>query len=462
MANNPSTTLPIITAMQSRWKFINDLTDGWEGIVEKNKKVYLPKEPDETDPSYTARSAQATYYDFFNPTVNGLKGLIFQKPVVVNDDVPSSISDLLSDLDTLGNNLDTVIKTYTDTGIRKGLAYAYIDMQTKLEESVSQQEESQLGIRPYVILIQPEYVLNYKYAVVDGNTILTQITFQETITVDKDRFEMEEEVQYRVLTIGGWEVYNKDFTLVDSGATGLNEIPVVALNLDDSSVFLQAKPPFYTLGKMNIRHYQNTTDTAWASHMANVPMLKILGIPKEELGKITITANKAIVSERSAQDVSIDWLDFKGDNIATNMSIAKDYEGQIALMGLSVISEGEMQQTATETVIQTKQKQSILNSWVTDLEDAVAKIFYFMGQYLNLGNDTGTVEIDADILSNMLTAEEMAKYSDMVAKGQMSVETMWSILKSNKKLPKDFDGEVEKEKIETEGLLGGEPRTTTN
>lgn len=450
--DNPSIVTPDIAKMQKRWSFVNDLSDGWEGIVENKLTTYLPKQAEETTLSYDTRSAQATYYDFFNPTVVGLKGLIFQKPIIVNDDVPNQIVDLLSDLDTLGNNADTVIKKLMDTGMRKGLAYAYVDMQTKTEEAISQQTEEQLGFRPYVILIQPENVLNFKYETIRGNTMLTQMTILEVATKEKNKFEQEFVAQYRVLTIGKVEIYDDKFNIISTIDTGLNEIPMVALNLDDSSVFLHAKPPFYTLGKMNIRHYQNTTDTAWASHIANVPMLKIIGLDKDAVGKITVSANKAIVSNRPANEVDISWLDFEGKNIATNMSIAKDYEKQIALMGLSVITDGQFEQTATESVIQTKQKQSILNGWVMDLEDAVAKIFYYMGLYYSL-NDGGTVEIDADILSNIMTPEEMRIYSDMVMKGQLTVETMWTILGSNKKLQRDFDADKEKDNLETEGLL---------
>lgn len=447
---NPSFILPCVQNMCKKWTFINDLSDGWEGVVEDNITKYLPKGADEGEESYKTRSELATYFDFFNPTIEGLKGLIFQKPIIINDDVPQQIQNLLSDMDSLGNDVNVVVNSLTDGAMRKGLKFAYVDMQTKLDEAVSQQEEDQLGIRPYVILIEPENVLNYKYENRDGNVILTQVTIQETISVEVGRFEVEDIVQYRVLTIGNVEVFDENFNLISSIETGLNEIPIVALNLDDTSKFLQANPPFYSLGKLNIRHFQVSTDTAWASHIANVPVFQMLGFNKDDVGSVSISANKAVVSTNS--DAKIGWVDFEGKNIETNMKVSESYEKQIALLGLSIIADGQFQQTATETVVQTKQKQSTINTWVTAIEDAVSKIFYYMGLYYNLDNG-GTVEIDADILTNLLSPEEMRIYSDMVSRNELSLETMWAMMKNNRKLPRDFDPDVEQERLSNQGLL---------
>ncbi len=451
LQDNCSFILPSVETMIKRWTFINHLTDGWEGIVENNKTKYLIQESKETKEAYDTRARQATYYDFFNTTIEGVKGLAFQKPIIQNDDIPSQISPLLEDMDTLGNNLDVVAKGIFDKGLRKGLVYAYVDMQKKVEEVTNQATESQMGIRPYVVVVEPENIINYTYETINGNTILTQVTIKQVVSKQVGRYTQEKVCQYRVFNIGKYEVYSEDMELIESGTTGLNQIPIVAFNLDDAGKFLEAMPPFYSLGKLNIRHYQIVSDSEWASHMANVPILKIIGLSKSEVDNIVISANQAIITPNPANEVDISWLDFEGKNIATNLEIAKRHEGQIALMGLSVISEATTEQTATESVIKAKQKQSKLNNWVLDLEDGLNKILYFMALYMNL-EDGGTVKIDADILANMLTPEEMGKYSEMVAKGQLSYETMWSILKANKKLPSDFDEEVEKQRIETESL----------
>lgn len=442
-------TAPQVSNSLPLWKTVNDVTDGIVAM-EKNKKTYIHQESEETNESYESRFRKATWCDFFNTTIEGLSGLIFKNPIQYGEDIPSQLAPMIENADLQGNHLDILIEDLFNTALRKGISFFYVDMPKGTPRNKA--EEIQMGIKPYVTIIQPENVTSWKTTIVNGQLILSQVKIREFIEVDKqdDEFETELEVRYRVLDIGRFRVYQEDGTIIDEGETGLKFIPFGALNLN-SKGFFTAQPPLYNLAKLNIRHFQIFTDTGHSAHLASVPMLKFLGFDQDEVKKVAISANRAITS--SNPDASVDYLDYKGDGVTVNMSLMDKLELKMAEMGLNFISETKTM-TATESQIQISQKQSKMNGFVRALKDSVELMLQYAAKYYNIENG-GTISIDSDILQTPLTAEEMARYSDMVAKGQLSIQTLWTILLADKKLPEDFDVDVEQERVQSEGLLQG-------
>jgi hypothetical protein len=439
----------------STWKLIDNISNGWVGI-ESNISNFIPKEDGEQDKSYNNRVTKLTHFDYFNNTIGGIVGLIFKNRIKLSEDTPSQILDLIEDIDLQGTHLDNFIANSFKSALQKGVSFTLVDL-PKVEELKNKADEINQNIRPYLIDIAPENVTAWKTSKINNKTVLTMVKIREFQTIDDDKnpyATISKEV-FRVLKIGTWELWeldeNKKEILIDSGTTNLDYIPFYCLNLAKEDTFL-SKLPFLDLAKLNIAHTQIFTDTRHSAHIASVPMLKLLGIQQNELNDFVVSANKAITSTN--QDAKVDWLDYDGKGVSVNDTLMLKIEKRMGEIGLNVLAGGNNNGdvTATEIRISTTKEQSKITKWVNNLSDTYNNILLALaGAYgLNYG---GSIEIEADIIKEPLTPQEIQAYSSMVSNGQMSIETLWQTLKTHKNLPDDFDSEVEKEKIATDGLL---------
>lgn len=453
--DTPDFTLPVVTEMQGRWKKIDDVSGGREAIV-KASKTYLPQEPDETTKSYNLRLNRAVWTDAYNQTVDGLVGIAFSTPPSLGDDVPQPIKDACENADLTGNHFNVLMKEFFDGAVRKGINYALVEMPKKSEDVNSLADENKAGVRPYVVTVKPDNIINWRYDIVNGQIKLIQVTIREVVEEADGAYGVKSVEQYRVLRPGEWEVFRSDGKKLeshDNGTTSLDYIPLVALNLDKKSGFMQAKPPLMQLADLNIAHYQVYTDTRHSAHIASVPMLKLFGFDKEDVKKVVISANRAITSENA--DATAEWLSYDGSGVNLNREIMSDLERQMSIFGLSVLAEKTTDVTKYEKMIDTAQAQSKMYSYVMALKDSAENILQIMADYSKQG-EGGTYELDDDLLSEPMSADEMKAWSDNVAKGQVSLETMWTMLKNGKRLPDDFDADTERARLAQENIFTDE------
>ncbi len=443
---------PYVEAQTNNFNFIDDLSDGWSSIVNK-KSIYLPKEHNEDDKSYKARHTKALYEDSFNTTINGLTGLIFKKEIIYNDDIPTQLKPMIENADMQGNHFDILIEKLFDGAIRKGISFALIDI-PNVENIQNKADEIKNNIRPFITLIDPKNVTSWKTKNINGQIILSQVKIREYIQIedDKNPYALKTVEQYRVLEVGTYRIIRntqENEKIIEDGYTYLNYIPLVALNLNAKG-FFESFPPFFDLGKLNIAHYQIQSDLNYSNHIANVPILKMLGFDAEEVKNITISVNKAIISTN--ESAKLEWLSWDGAGAENSERMLNRIEKKMLDYGLSVISS-DTATTATEINISTNQSQSKLNKWIRLLIDSIQIILKHSAGFYGL-NEGGSISIDADILSQPLDASQVATLNNMVLSGTMSLDTMYKMIGSeNFKLPNNFDIEAEHELIGSDGLL---------
>lgn len=447
---NPTTTnsLPY-------WKTIDDIMQGSDGI-RKGGELYLPKENSETKESYNARLKKGTFLDFYNPTLDGISGLIFKKPIVYSDDIPTQSQSFIENADMMGNHFDIIIENLFKGALNKGISFAMLDL-PKGEAPKSQAEQTQRGIKPYIVNVAPENVTSWKTETINGQIVLTQVKIREWVEVDNpdNPYATETVEQWRILEIGTFEVYQETDgkeILIEDGFTNLDFIPLYSLNLNKKG-FFASFPTFYDLSQLNIAHYQIFSDSRHSAHISSVPMMKFIGFEANEVKKIPISANTAITTNNVEADVS--WLDYEGKGVAVNKTLTDTLEMKMREIGLSVISLDKTV-TATEVSISATQSQSKLNTYVRSLIDTAELILLGVAKMYGL-DEGGSVDIDADILSMPLSFNEVNTLNAMVTSGNMSIEQMYKVISSGSfRISEDFDIEVMKEEIGSDGLLNNE------
>lgn len=429
------------------WKTIDDITMGSTGV--KGKEIYLPKTPKESDLSYNYRATKADFLDSFNPTVDGISGLVFKKPIVYSEDIPTQLKATIENANMQGDHLDILIKDLFDTAMRKGISFALTDMPKGTAENKA--DEISQGIRPYYTIIQPENVTSWKTTTINGQIVLSQVKIREFTEIDDDTniYATSTETRYRVLEIGTYKVYTEKGDFIEEGETGLNVIPFVALNINAKG-FFASFPPLYDLALINISHYNLVSDSRYSAHTACIPFYFGKGFHKEDVDNAEIAPNTFLTNPNEQADVKI--VDYDGKGVAVTGTLIDRYETKMREFGLSIISQ-DKELTATEVTIASGQSQSKLNGWVRMLVDTVEIMLIHASMFYGLSGG-GSIEIEADILSKPLVPEDVKVLNDMVLSGNMSIETMYSIIASGSfRMPKDFDIEVEKEKLSQGGLL---------
>lgn len=446
---------PSLSARLPLYATIDDVTKGWVGVVGKGEK-YLPKEPKEDDGSYKARLATAIYTDYYNSAVDGITGLIFKKPIKLNDDVNKQLQDDLINANAMGDDFAVVAGQMFNGALRKGIKFALVDMPKGTANNRA--DEIAQGIKPYITLIDVENVTSWKTQLINGKIVLTQVKIKEF--KDKDvadnPYAVEQDTVYRVIELDEsgnayYILYDDEGKEIESDYLNIDFIPLYALNLDDIG-FFEANPPLYEVAMLNIRHYQKFTDSSYASHIASVPFYFASGLQTEESKGFVPSPNTFLSASQPDADIKI--VSYDGKGIVTNDILMKKLEKRMSELGFAVGTE-EKEMTATETNITTHQKQSKLNRYADSLKDTLENILNamsIMGGYDKNGG--GTVEITADILSNPLTAQEFTAIVNAMANGQLSKESGLEMIKTGDiKFREDWDIEAEINRIQEDGLL---------
>ena len=441
-------TMPEVEAKLQKWHLLNYVNQGWLGI-EKNINSVIKKEDSETEKSYEYRADKLTHFNYFTPTLKGISGLVFSKPIQLID-VPTQVEALRDDFDNQGNSMDKIIGEMFFDAQLKGVAFAFLDTNSTADVK-SKADEKKKGIRPYVVQVPPENVTSFKF----DDKGLSQVKIREFVNEDDDKnpYKVEAVEQYRVLERGTYRVIrvveDKE-VLIDEGFTNLPEIMFFCLNLMETSRFL-ADFPFYDLAKQNIRLTQMFTDVSHSIHLANVPMLKFIGFEADELKKFSVGANKAITTTNA--EASVDFLTLDTNAIANSKILTDEIKMEMLKASLSVLSESDTSNnvTAKEAGIDATIKQSKLTRWVNALEGTFAQILDGMAQFYNTNG--GNIHIDSDVAQNPLDAQELTAYTNMVNNGQLSNETFFQLLQERKNINNDIDFEDEQTKIQTDGLL---------
>lgn len=441
---SPNVVSDKVNIMMSKWKFIDHLSGGRDDII-ANGNTYLPQGASEEDKSFENRLKHTKYTDLYNPTIKGINGLIFQKPIEYEDLNPK-LEPFIENSNKTGVHFDLSLSKSMKQSLRYGITYVLMDID-KAGESLSDDNT------PYMVHIHPSNVINWKME----NGKLIQVTIREFIEEDLNEFETQIIEQYRVLRIGEYYIYRTDKTnkntidVYESDFTGLDYIPLFNLNLDDENEYMEATPPFYNMGWSCIDLYQLESDSKNSFHIASVPMFSATGVQAEEMNKLVISANTALSSNN--ENAKYGWIDYEAKALKFSKELSSEIKADIAKEGLNTVT-GQTQVTATESVIDNIKTQAKLFHWTRKLRDFAEQLLVCAADLKGLDTESvGSVNIDISSIKGKLDAQDLALYSNMVGQGQMSVETMWSMLAKDGRLPVDFDKDVERERIGSDGLL---------
>lgn len=457
----PSYELEAYRAQKDDLKLCRDVCMGTSRL-RKEQQAYLPQHPAELRDDYGDRLDRSVLYNAFRSTKRGLAGMVFRRDPVLDMEneapIPPKLEADLQDADLRGNAWDVFAREVFEDALEAGHCAILVDAPDG-EPATTARDEAALGRRPYWVHVPKEGVINWREERIDGRAMLVQATIKTEIMEPDGEFGEQAVCQYRVFQRGDpvtWQLWEsrdeKDPVKVGEGTiANVTEIPLVAVNVSDTGFV--SDPPLLDLAHTNIAHYQVLSDHLTALHKASVPVGVATGINPDK--PVPVGPNTIL---KLPEGATFTYAEHGGKALAATRQQMQDFETQMARQGMAQIQhETRAAETAEAKRIDKAEQDSTLSAAARAVEDALNRCIELHCEMKGIDN-VPTIHLNRDFERLMLDAQQVQVYGDMVAKGQLSIETLWKILAEGGVLPDGFDGKLERAMLEAEAMSFAGPQ----
>lgn len=369
------------------------------------KDKYLPKFPEELQATYENRANCSTLFNLYAKTEAVMKGLVFQREIVLGADVPPQIKTLAENIDNRGNHLNVFAqKTFENFFLGAGIIL--VDA-PPVEGVISLEDERLLGLRPYWVNYEPDDVINWRYRVnpVTKKTELSLIVFKEITDEVKGRFLTETVTRYRVFYLDeigrpAWELWReikdknnlKEAELIREGGGTLERLSAIPVAIAGS---LEQKPAMLDLALLNIKHFQKQSNFDNLETQAAVPLFYTKGLQKAAGETLPVGTD---IHYELPTDGDIGWAQLDASGFDSMRASLDHVVGEMTILGLSMLADktARVDVTATEALLNSIGETAELRVMAEQLKDALELALGFTAEYLGLGKDAGgSIELGA-------------------------------------------------------------------
>jgi hypothetical protein len=453
--------------MAPKWDLADSLLGGTDALRAK-AQTYLPRHENESQRNYNNRLARATLVNLFEDTLDSVSGRPFAEDIVLGEDVPPAVEEMLEDCDLQGLAIQPFARNWFRMGWGKGLAHVLVDFPTKntvydatgAERPRTLADDRAENLRPYLVLIQPENLLAAYSEMVNGKEELVHIRILE-VSVERVGWEEKTVERVKVLERGTWKTYihdeaKKDWVEEGNGTTGLPKIPLVTFYAGKRVGLHECKPPLHDLAHLNIAHWQSASDQRNVLTVARFPILAASGYTPEtttgpdgsQVAKVDIGPNNYLTTE----DAQGKWyyVEHTGAAIEAGRNDLKDLELQMSAYGGELMREQPGGETATGRALDTAEATSYLAATVQEFKDCLEQVLQLMADWTGIEKG-GTLELKGDFTLTETEATELDSLIKMRATRDISRVALLDEMKRRKVLCDDFDAEADKELLDEEG-----------
>lgn len=479
-----STPSAVYNAQKDCWELPRTLMRGTRAMRHANIK-YLPKEPGELTFDYEARKSRSFLFNAFRKTVKDMTGKVFQREIVLKDDVPQLLKDDAENIDLAGRSLNVFARDVFMDGLQTGINFILVDMpeapKGKEGKPATRADENAAGIRPYFCHVKVEDLIGWQSQQIGGVETLTQVRILEHVLEPDGPYNEKMIDQIRVLTPGSWSTFRKStqpnvqnqWILFETGTTSLNKITLCPVYINRTG-FMTGEPPLEDLADLNVAHWQSQSDQRNILHVARVPILYGAGFGSEAV--VVIGANTMV--RNNSPDAKLTYVEHTGQAIGAGATDLDNLQFQMQTMGLQLLIAQPGGKTATGEIRDDAKENSPLAMMANALGDAIEQALGFAAEYRGItatttdANETntdkigGSVEVNTDFGVSIGPAD-LQLLQNAVAAGDLSKETFWQELQRRDVLSADFDADVEKDRLQEEApeltapnpmdLGGGQP-----
>lgn len=437
--------------MRMRSEICRDLRKG-TSYVKSCAKAYLPQYENEDVEDYKNRLKFASFYNFYNKAASSLLGKVFSKSPTLTDNVPKVIQEQCKDADLNGNDWTIIAEQYFSMAMDEGISWLLVDFHSKEnpEVELTLEQEKELGVRPYWVVIPQHRVLGVDYAKNGEVYTITMFRYWATERIRDGEFGHKYVNRVYVYEPNRIRIFeenpeskNKDdkWTIHKDQPITLGLVPATPLNLNPTGAF-EALPPMEDLAEMNIEHFQIRSDQRRALSVASFPILGVFGAKLDSAPRIGPMQAFTFENEKA----TMRWIESQGAHLRAGALELEVLEDKIRNFALSFESPG-MYATATAVNVDTSDAVAPIIRWAYRLRDALAQVLYYHAKWMKLGNG-GEVDVDTSFIKSILTIEALKILVEAFKEGSITKEGFLTRLKEYGLLGDRFDVQAEVKKLD--------------
>ena len=377
-----------------------------------NAKRFLPQLPGESNNEYHQRLVMSHFSDKFAKTCRDFMGLVFSHGVRLVD-VPKEILDHWESLDGIGTRGDRLCAHLGVQALRLGHTFCLVDYPQQDDSVVSLADAINARRHPYWQPYSNQQVINWRYRRVNGRNVLAMAIIRYSQTLPQGPYGETDQDFYLKLTPGRFDTYllerDRSGNAIEhhlperSGIMGRRErgqivpfdhIPLVCLYGGDRGGFFQSNPTLFSLAKLNLIHYQVTSDHRQKMHYCCFPSPVRTGGQGEDM----------TLGPRRIVDVplggSFNWVEPNSQSLAMSRLDIKDIEQEMDFLGADYLIKPGDRQAALTSQIGAKKIESELYLFASDFATGITECLRHHAYWLGLPYG-GHAELETKFFDNL-------------------------------------------------------------
>lgn len=445
-SNNVATPSPKMVLARANWVLTDALFGGTQ-LMRSYEKLFLPKEPRETDDNYKRRVARTTLFNAYKNTVQAATARVYARNILLRDE-PVEIKNFSTDVDSQGRNLTQFTKDVFEDSVNHGISAILVDHNRLPEDFPSLEAEQKAGVRPYWVHIQATKILDVQSASFPEGERLSVLRYEEEVTeplpagadilssglVNTFSYNIHQQIRVFRQLPGGpvtFAIYRQKGTTgvweqVDAGIiSNVRYIPITPVYCNRRG-FFQGSPPLQDLGDLNLAHWQKSSDLENILHVVTVPFLfsKLLGDSMDTTGKVNeIEVNPYGATSSQNKDADVRWIEHTGASVNSARASLSELEARMEKLGLELLSPTPGIVSATEQSINAAETNSKLKSMAMSLQDSIDAALYYTSEYLGIAPTARSI-VNTSFASEYTTDSTMQNIIDMNTNGIIDNETV--------------------------------------
>jgi Domain of unknown function (DUF4055) len=442
--------------MRSRWKMARDCSAG-SHEVKAAGTTYLPAlaghDPRKKDDPYWDYVRRGLYYNATGRTVDGLVGMVFRKPPVV--EVPAAAEKLTEDVDLMGRRLEEFAKALLRELLITGRAGVLVDHTVPPAER-----------RPYMRMYFAEDILDIVEEVIGGAVVPTMIRVREVFEEpsDTEEFATKEIIQIRVMELVNGVYQQRVFRRLDDASfpaeadeeitptvdgETLDFIPFWVFSVEEGgrpSVIYP--PPLIDLCEVNLCHYRQEADYRNALHMAGVPTLFVSGT-RNDSGEVKVGSAEVQFLEEA--DAKAYFVSYGAEGAAAIRQSLDDLQQMMAFLGARMLQPEKRAAEAAETAqIHRQGEISVLGSIANSINSRLTLALQFMLDWALISGDEAKLELNDDFAPTQAPPALLAEMMKAWQSGAISHDSLWAFMQAGELVDPRRTAEEERALVEEE------------
>lgn len=394
------------------------------------------------------------YVNVTGRTRDGLSGAVFRRDPDI--ELPAALEYMLENCDGKGNSIKQFAVGAIDEAMQS-TRYGILADYPSAPDGLTREQVKALDLKPYICEYAFESIINWRYKVVAGKTILSLVVLKETEDVMIDEFTSEAQDRYRVLILndaGQYEqrMYDEKGEMLSQSfprkadGSAWTVIPFVMIERDE--------PALWPLAQVNLAHYRNVCDNEAALRVfSQISMHIDTGEMSADTWQklnpngVNFGADAAVVTNGGG---SVSLLQASPHSFGTEA--LKDKVEQMVSVGGRIIDRKGTQQTAEAARIDASSDNSVLAQLVGTVSEAIEQSLEYCAMFAGVDDAAVRFELNREFFDLRLDPQTIMAYIQLADRGDIAQSDIRDLLRKSGQLSQTRTDEAIDEEIEDTGV----------